>query len=185
MPNGDSASLLNNSTRDGQEKNVTMYTWQEVAKHNTRESAWIYIHDTVYDITPWFVTSSRKMKWNLNWMGRREGMGMGIGIGIGIDFGIVLDCSSIVSLFNSARYGGLMNGYVVCCLFVCCLLFVCLLFVVCLFVCLLFVVCCCCLLFVVCFFFVCLFVVCLFVVCLFVVCLLFLTITNGFDFGYN
>ncbi|CAB1113975.1 unnamed protein product [Ectocarpus sp. CCAP 1310/34] len=29
------------------------FTWQEVAKHNSRESAWIIIKDKVYDITNW------------------------------------------------------------------------------------------------------------------------------------
>eukprot|EP00455_Lapot_gusevi_P009201 TRINITY_DN1410_c0_g1_i3.p2 TRINITY_DN1410_c0_g1~~TRINITY_DN1410_c0_g1_i3.p2 ORF type:complete len:448 (+),score=165.22 TRINITY_DN1410_c0_g1_i3:110-1453(+) len=29
------------------------YTWQEVAKHNSAESAWIYIENKVYDITKW------------------------------------------------------------------------------------------------------------------------------------
>lgn len=28
-----------------------LYTWQQVAKHNTADSAWVYIDDTVYDIT--------------------------------------------------------------------------------------------------------------------------------------
>mmetsp|Transcript_30031 Transcript_30031/g.36817 ORF Transcript_30031/g.36817 Transcript_30031/m.36817 type:complete len:461 (-) Transcript_30031:14-1396(-) len=30
---------------------VKEYTWQEVAKHNSKESAWVYIDDTVYDVT--------------------------------------------------------------------------------------------------------------------------------------
>lgn len=29
------------------------YTWQEVAQHNTEQSAWVYIGNQVYDITPW------------------------------------------------------------------------------------------------------------------------------------
>lgn len=29
------------------------YTWQEVAQHNTESSAWVYIGNQVYDITPW------------------------------------------------------------------------------------------------------------------------------------
>jgi len=29
------------------------YTWEEVSKHNSAESAWIYIGNKVYDITPW------------------------------------------------------------------------------------------------------------------------------------
>jgi len=29
------------------------YTWEEVAQHNTEASAWCYIGNTVYDITPW------------------------------------------------------------------------------------------------------------------------------------
>ena len=28
-----------------------MFTWQQVAKHNTAESAWVYVDDTVYDVT--------------------------------------------------------------------------------------------------------------------------------------
>jgi len=29
------------------------YTWEEVAQHNTEASCWVYIGNTVYDITPW------------------------------------------------------------------------------------------------------------------------------------
>lgn len=29
------------------------YTWEEVAQHNAESSAWVYIGNTVYDITPW------------------------------------------------------------------------------------------------------------------------------------
>ncbi|DAZ95884.1 TPA: hypothetical protein N0F65_009086 [Lagenidium giganteum] len=29
------------------------FTWQEVAKHNTAESAWVIIRDVVYDVTEW------------------------------------------------------------------------------------------------------------------------------------
>lgn len=29
------------------------FTWEEVAQHNTEESAWVYIGNVVYDITPW------------------------------------------------------------------------------------------------------------------------------------
>lgn len=32
------------------------YTWQEVAKHNTRESAWVSIEGKVYDVTKWVDT---------------------------------------------------------------------------------------------------------------------------------
>ena len=32
---------------------VASFTWEEVAKHNSAESAWIYCHDKVYDITKW------------------------------------------------------------------------------------------------------------------------------------
>jgi acyl-lipid (8-3)-desaturase len=29
------------------------FTWQEVAKHNIRESAWVIVHGKVYDVTDW------------------------------------------------------------------------------------------------------------------------------------
>ncbi|KAI3646984.1 hypothetical protein MP228_007205 [Amoeboaphelidium protococcarum] len=29
------------------------YTWQEVAEHNTRKSAWVTVHGKVYDVTQW------------------------------------------------------------------------------------------------------------------------------------
>jgi hypothetical protein len=29
------------------------YTWQEVAKHNTRQSAWVSVEGKVYDVTKW------------------------------------------------------------------------------------------------------------------------------------
>ena len=27
------------------------YTWQEISKHNSADSAWIYVNDHVYDVT--------------------------------------------------------------------------------------------------------------------------------------
>jgi fatty acid desaturase/predicted heme/steroid binding protein len=32
---------------------MKQYTWEEVAQHNTESSAWVYIGNQVYDITPW------------------------------------------------------------------------------------------------------------------------------------
>jgi len=29
------------------------WTWQEISKHNRRDSCWIYVEDDVYDVTPW------------------------------------------------------------------------------------------------------------------------------------
>lgn len=32
---------------------MPQYTWQEIAQHNTEASAWVYVGNVVYDITPW------------------------------------------------------------------------------------------------------------------------------------
>jgi acyl-lipid (8-3)-desaturase len=39
-------------TADAKNNNTT-YTWEEVAKHNTPDSVWVYSGKTVYDITDW------------------------------------------------------------------------------------------------------------------------------------
>lgn len=36
-----------------QPKTSKVYTWQEVAEHNSADSLWIYVNDGVYDITEW------------------------------------------------------------------------------------------------------------------------------------
>lgn len=47
--------LISSATRlKEQEKAVPakcLYTWQEVAEHNTRESAWLIVRGKVYDVT--------------------------------------------------------------------------------------------------------------------------------------
>ncbi|KAL7687113.1 putative fatty acid desaturase, cytochrome b5-like heme/steroid binding domain superfamily [Plasmopara halstedii] len=35
------------------DENITTYTWQDVAKHNTAKSAWVIIRGFVYDVTEW------------------------------------------------------------------------------------------------------------------------------------
>jgi len=33
--------------------NKNEWTWQEISKHDRRDSAWMYVGDNVYDVTPW------------------------------------------------------------------------------------------------------------------------------------
>ena len=34
------------------DKKLPVFTWEDVAKHNTSESLWLIVHDKVYDVTP-------------------------------------------------------------------------------------------------------------------------------------
>ena len=38
-------------SKDGSDKQLPKYTWEQIKEHNHSKSLWVVVHDNVYDVT--------------------------------------------------------------------------------------------------------------------------------------